>query len=72
MLGSFTPGAGVTSVTVNNNNARSGMVVLFFPSNAAARTLGIPTLSTITAGTSFLANLAGSAAGTESYSYVIL
>jgi len=72
MLGSFQPGAGVTSVTINNNNARSGMTVVFQPANAAGRTLGLPILSTITAGTSFVANLGGAAAGTESYTYTIL
>lgn len=70
--GSFTPAAAATSVTINNNNARSGMTVVFQPANAAGRTLGLPILSTITAGTSFVANLGGAAAGTESYTYTIL
>lgn len=70
--GSFTPAAAATSVTINNNNARSGMTVVFQPANAAGRTLGLPILSTITAGASFVANLGGAAAGTESYTYTIL
>lgn len=72
MSGVFSCGAGVTSVTVNNNNARSGMTVVFNYATGSARTLGAPILSTIVAGTSFLATLPGAAAGTESYNYTIL
>lgn len=72
LYGSFTPAASATSVTVSNNNARADMFVIFYPSNAAARSLGTPIIGTITAGTSFVANLGGSATGSEAYSYVIL
>jgi hypothetical protein len=72
MSGTFSCGAGVTSVTVNNNNARSGMTIVFNFATVSARTLGSPILSTIVAGTSFLATLPGAAAGTESYNYTIL
>lgn len=72
MAGSFTPGASATSVTINNNNARAGMLVVFYPANAAGRSLGTPTLGTVTAGTSFVADLGGTAGGTEAYGYVIL
>ena len=72
LSGTFIAAAGQTACTIANNNAISGMVVMFYPVNAAGRALGAPTLGTITAGTSFVANLGGTAAGTEGYGYVIV
>ena len=72
LSGTFTATAGQTTHTITNNNARAGMVVLFYAVNSAGSALGIPRLGTITAGTSFVANLNGTAGGTEGYGYVIV
>lgn len=72
LSGAFSASAGSSMVTINNNNARAGMVVIFFPINNAARTLGAVTTGVITVGTSFVAGFSGAALGTESFGYVIV
>ena len=72
LKGTLAPGVSATTVTINNNNARAGMEVVFHPANSQARALGPVSLGTITAGTSFVANLNAAAGGAESYGYTIL
>ena len=72
LSGTFTATAGQNMYTIANNNARAGMVVMFYAVNSAGTALGIPRLGVIAAGVSFVANLGGTAAGTEGYGYVIV
>ena len=69
VTGSVTLTAGTTT-TKTDTNMLSGSVILFTPTNAAARTLGIPAVTTKTQGTSFTLTHAA-AAGTETYDYLL-
>ena len=74
--GSLTMGA-AASTTVTDAKTKGASVILLMPTNAAAATLeagvGKPYVSARNAGASFVLTCAsGSAAGTETYDYVIV
>ncbi len=76
-FGSFTMGASA-SATVNDANVQAGSVILLMPTNASAGTLQGSNeslyVSNRTAGVSFAVTTAAgtAAAGTETFSYVIV
>lgn len=70
VVGSVTLTAG-TSTTVTQTNMLTTSMVLFSPTNSAARALGIPAVTTKTQGTGFGLTHAA-AAGTETYDYQLI
>lgn len=69
-IGSVTLTAG-TSTTVANTSVTAECRVFLMPTNAAARTLGLPHVSTKTPGTSYVLTH-GAAGGTETYDALVI
>lgn len=69
MSGTFTILAGTNSLAISNGNVIDLNQVSFTASNAAARTAGIPLISTYTPLTSFTAQIAANAATDAIYRY---
>ena len=70
--GTFTILAGTNNVATGNGNMIDPNLVVFTPANAAARTAGMPMISTFVPQSSFTAQISANAASDAQYRYVLL